>query len=514
MYIYSAESVTLTLVVESSDELIFSVWRVDLLDNIAQRIAKEVVHGPTEKKLHFPDIGRHWPPILHWRIAFKPGHPRTGRVDLRLTQERPDEVLEQLGLVASEPENDLVRGSLVSQWMRTMPMFMMSPLELDKWIAKTVDEAEAIDKVSADASGQIDVKGSTGGVVREWARGPLVPRDAPQPRRKSIRKSLERRTWFGTNRKPVPGLPIDEPFTSERGDVVYHGYCDVFIPESHRIGSLGSAWWKRLFIGDDRVTLRGAKLLAEQTFWRQLVKACRRVPEDERQAVVYIHGYNTSFKEAARRAAQLGADLEIRGAMGFFSWPSGGTKRDYIPDTAAVEASEAQIADFLAGFATQSGSERVHIIAHSMGNRGLLRAISRIVHDASRLSKCRFAQVILAAPDVDTNVFADLARNFEQVAKGATLYVSDKDVLLEASSWLHDYPRAGIRPPVTVVPNIDTIDVGRIDLSLLGHSYFGGVRDVLHDMHRLIHSDALPKKRMGLAEVLEPGGARYWTIRA
>jgi esterase/lipase superfamily enzyme len=149
-----------------------------------------------------------------------------------------------------------------------------------------------------------------------------------------------------------------------------------------------------------------------------------------------------------------------------------------------------------------------------MGNRGLLRAISRIVADASRVSSCRFTHLILAAPDVDTHVFADLARNFEKVAKRATLYISDKDVLLEASSWLHDYPRAGVRPPVTVVPNVDTVDVGRIDLSLLGHSYFGGVRDVLQDMYRLIHSDALPKKRMGLAEVEEPGGARYWTIRA
>jgi len=333
-------------------------------------------------------------------------------------------------------------------------------------------------------------------------------------RASAAKKDLLYRVWFGTNRKPVPGLPIDEPFTSERSDAVHHGYCDVFIPESHKIGSLGSPWWKRLFIGDDRVTLRKTKELAEQTFWRQVAKACRRIAEDERQAVVYIHGYNTSFKEAARRAAQLGADLEIRGAMGFFSWPSQGTKQGYIPDSAAIEASEAHIADFLADFATQSGSDRVHVIAHSMGNRGLLRAISRIVADATRLSACRFTHLILAAPDVDTNVFIDLARNFEKVAKRATLYVSHKDVLLEASSWLHDYPRAGIRPPVTVVPKIDTIDVGRIDLSLLGHSYVGADRDVLHDMHRLIHSDAVPAKRMGLADVVDPGGARYWAIRA
>jgi esterase/lipase superfamily enzyme len=323
------------------------------------------------------------------------------------------------------------------------------------------------------------------------------------------------RVWFGTNRKPMPDLPTKAPFTNERDDIVHHGFCKVFIPECHKIGSLGSPFWKRLLTRkDDRLELRRITELSERQFWKQLAKTCQSIPEKDRQAVVYIHGFNTSFKEAARRAAQLGADLEIQGAMGFFSWPSQGTRQGYIPDTAAVEASEAHIADFLAGFATQSGSDRVHIIAHSMGNRGLLRAIGRIVEDATRLSKCQFTHLVLAAPDVDTHVFADLARHFAKVAKRATLYISHKDVLLDVSSWLHDYPRAGIRPPVTVVPNVDTIDVGRIDLSLLGHSYVGADRNVLHDMHRLLHSDAIPSKRMGLSEVVEPNGARYWTIRA
>jgi esterase/lipase superfamily enzyme len=172
------------------------------------------------------------------------------------------------------------------------------------------------------------------------------------------------------------------------------------------------------------------------------------------------------------------------------------------------------IANFLAGFAAESGSDRVHVIAHSMGNRGLLRAISRIVNDASKLSRCRFTHLVLAAPDVDTKVFQDLAANFAKVAKRATLYVSDKDVLLEASSWLHDYPRAGICPPVTVVPRVDTIDVGKVDLSLLGHGYVGAARVVLTDMYNLLHEDATPEKRMGLMRLVDSEGAEYWTFRA
>ena len=65
--------------------------------------------------------------------------------------------------------------------------------------------------------------------------------------------------------------------------------------------------------------------------------------------------------------------------MAFYSWPSLGTTIGYTADEATIEASEPFIAEFLARFAAESGARHIHIIAHSMGNRGLLRAFHRIV---------------------------------------------------------------------------------------------------------------------------------------
>ena len=42
---------------------------------------------------------------------------------------------------------------------------------------------------------------------------------------------------------------------------------------------------------------------------------------EEPHALLYLHGYNTSFEEAAIRAAQIGFDLKVPGATAFFSWP-------------------------------------------------------------------------------------------------------------------------------------------------------------------------------------------------
>jgi esterase/lipase superfamily enzyme len=150
-----------------------------------------------------------------------------------------------------------------------------------------------------------------------------------------------------------------------------------------------------------------------------------------------------------------------------------------------------------------------------MGNRGLLRAMQRIVArvEAKSLS-VRFGQVILAAPDVDRELFGDLHSALLGVGARTTLYVSQKDLAVELSSWIHDFDRVGFAPPVTVVDGIDTVNVTGIDLSLLGHGYVAEAREVLTDMKQLVEYSAPPEKRAGLMVEQTPQGKRYWQIRS
>jgi esterase/lipase superfamily enzyme/uncharacterized protein YjbI with pentapeptide repeats len=318
------------------------------------------------------------------------------------------------------------------------------------------------------------------------------------------------RLWFGTNRRPrVPGDPYGG-YTEERDSTVHHGTSYVHIPKSHRIGSLGSPFWIRWFRGfDDRVTLKSIAELVPDDFWELLREAVSAEPGD---GVVFLHGYNVSFEAAALRAGQLAADLDVAGPMAFFSWPSKASVVGYLADGASIEASEEAITGFLTDFATRAGVRRVHVIAHSMGNRGLLRAVQRIVATAGERSEVRFGQIILAAPDVDAETFRRLATAYARIAERTTLYVSDCDEALRASGMLHDYPRAGFAPPVTIVEGIDTIYVGGVDLSFLGHGYVGSVRTVLNDMFAMLTHGHPPEQRMGLASQSE-GGGRFWIMR-
>jgi esterase/lipase superfamily enzyme len=154
----------------------------------------------------------------------------------------------------------------------------------------------------------------------------------------------------------------------------------------------------------------------------------------------------------------------------------------------------------------------VHIIAHSMGNRGVLRAVNRIAATAQQRTGKPFGQIILAAADVDADVFRQLAKAYGEVSSRTTLYVSKRDPAVEASRWLHDFARAGLMPPTLVLPGIDTINVTDVDLTMLGHGYVADARAVLTDMHALITRGAPPDQRFGLGPTATDTSERFWLV--
>jgi esterase/lipase superfamily enzyme len=320
--------------------------------------------------------------------------------------------------------------------------------------------------------------------------------------------------WFGTNRKPNNPQDLAKGFSGERDNKMHYGTCQVTVPKSHEIGSVGSPWWK-FVLTDDRLKLdrESLKLFEETSFLAAIQKALQD-PElelDERSALVFIHGFNVSFEDAALRAAQIGVDLKQKGLMAFYSWPSKGKLLGYSADEDTIGASEQYITEFLLNLVQKSGVNKVHIIAHSMGNRGLLRAMQRISANVQTEAGIKFGQIFLAAPDVDPDLFQELAKAYQQLSERTTLYVSAKDKALATSGILHDYPRVGFFPPITVVDGIDTVEVSDIDLTFLGHGYFAEADDLLQDIYNLLRYNASPDNRFGL-QAVEVGMQKYWRI--
>jgi esterase/lipase superfamily enzyme len=318
--------------------------------------------------------------------------------------------------------------------------------------------------------------------------------------------------WFGTNRKAIPACG----FGGQRHDRITRGRVEVFVPQAHRFGEIGSGFWKRLLrfdLRNDRLRLQHVETQEREAFFRDICSTMQDASDsgEEPHALFFLHGFNVSFEDAAIRAAQIGYDLKVTGATAFFSWPSRGSVKAYPVDEASIEASEAAITDFLVDFTANCGAKKVHVMAHSMGNRGLLRALQRIASDVATRGKVKLGQILLAAPDVDRDLFLDLAYLYAAHAERTTLYTSDGDLPVHVSARLHDAPRAGYFVPYTVASGVDTVAVPDFDIDLLGHSYFAQAEALLHDIYDLVRYNEAPERRQRLESVLADG-ATIWKV--
>jgi len=230
---------------------------------------------------------------------------------------------------------------------------------------------------------------------------------------------------------------------------------------------------------------------------------------------VFIHGYNVSFDKAARRTAQLAYDLEFDGTPILYSWPSQDQIAGYFADEASVGVSARKLRHFLEDLVEKSGASRIHLIAHSMGNRALVEALEQLVlrRDPS-LPSAVFDQVILAAPDIDIDLFKATSPEIQKAARRVTLHASSNDQALEYSATVHGgIPRAGSivddGKEVVVLSGLDTIDMSAIDTTSLGHSYYGDDAAAMTDMVLLMWRGASPSKRCGMY-VKPKDDLRYW----
>ena len=232
-----------------------------------------------------------------------------------------------------------------------------------------------------------------------------------------------------------------------------------------------------------------------------------------REALVFIHGYNTPFDEALRRTAQLSFDLRFTGATILYSWPSEGETFKYTVDEANIEWTAPHFEAFLRMVLNRISAERVHIVAHSMGNRALARALVGLDRDPPPESAAKLHQVVFAAPDVDADVFRRSALQFHDQADRITLYASSNDQALKASKSVHGYPRAGESgADIVVVEGIDTIDASLVETDFLGHSYFGDRESVISDLLNLIRESRPPSERPWLSP-RQHAAARYWLFQ-
>jgi esterase/lipase superfamily enzyme len=320
------------------------------------------------------------------------------------------------------------------------------------------------------------------------------------------------KVYYATDRLRTSASEPARIYGGDRGELAL-GFCTVSIPRDHRMGEVEAPSIWRLEWSEDpdqHVVLLSVTEQDKQSFYDDVA---RRVGSSAgKSAFVFVHGYNVTFADAARRTAQMAYDLGFDGAPVFYSWPSQASYAAYHVDETNAEWSQIDFKNFLKDFAQQSGAENIFLIAHSMGSRVLTNGLKELLQE-NPIIRAQLKEIILAAPDIDADTFKrDLAPRILPPVRSTTLYASSKDYALTASKHFAGYRRAGdTAGGVTVVEGLDTIDASNIRTDFVGHSYYGDSESVLGDLRTLILNRKRAEERSGLTPV-ESSAGRYWAF--
>lgn len=341
-----------------------------------------------------------------------------------------------------------------------------------------------------------------------------MARATPTPRIDNTSLSTLIPVFFATDRRL--SLSSDAhlcTFLDGRGEgVLTFGVAEVSIPPGHEIGKVERpSIWKFQFLENlERHVVITECEATDFGIWKS--RASDRLHRTEtKSALVFIHGFNVAFDDAIRRAAQIGYDLQFDGLISAYSWGSEGETVRYMADEDNVKLTIPLLIEFLAKLRNEVGVSTIHVIAHSMGNRALVGALEKMPCPSQGTTYVE--QAVLAAPDIDAELFKQAVADLKGKAKRFTLYGSSADDALRLSKSLRSgYPRAGDGgQDIVVVDGVDTIDATNVgtDLFGIGHSYFASKRTVLSDLHYVIRIPLPPSDRAGLVEATKDK-TKYW----
>lgn len=250
--------------------------------------------------------------------------------------------------------------------------------------------------------------------------------------------------------------------------------------------------------------------------------ATRLAAAEQRDLLIFVHGYNVSFNESVCRIAQMAEDMPFSGVVLAYDWKSQSNEIGYFQDKWTTGTTHAAFAGVLAELRERLDPDvRIHVLAHSMGNRYTLNALQLLgnyepyigmpVNDDDAFFKPQFAgwrrwhprgsdpkpiaNLIFAAPDVSPEAFQEALGTVSRLCDHMTLYCNEADFALEFSRYINGQGKHGFR----VGDSRSEIGVSSVDIIRLqevsptdpfGHSYYGSHPGLLSDLSLLLEQKA------------------------
>ncbi len=224
-------------------------------------------------------------------------------------------------------------------------------------------------------------------------------------------------------------------FNGDRASALDYAELTVSIPPNHKQNEIE---WASTPPGDPNVNfvVRDEKYLdGDKAFLQALNAQLALRPPGSRNVFLFVHGFNTMFAEAVYRGAQLAHDSQARGVPVLFTWASRGQATAYVYDLNSATAARDGLEHTLR-LLLRSNAEKVNVLAHSMGNWVTVEAFRQIRLSGDLPPASRIGTIVLAAPDIDIDVFKSQLRRFGKPQKPFYVVLSQDDRALFLSKTI------------------------------------------------------------------------------
>jgi len=258
------------------------------------------------------------------------------------------------------------------------------------------------------------------------------------------------------------------------------GICRVNVPRNHSTGDLTLTKEQRES-SHDFFKILGQKEMNLNLLVEYLKKS-------KRSPLIFIHGFNVKHEQAVVRASQIAYDLKYQGPVVLFSWPAGAgdsffedklLKKTYDSNFRNAQVSASTFKIFISKLIEAKVTP--NILVHSMGHQVVLPALFDLGKDRS---EAPLGEVILNAPDFESDLFVRNIDVLKNISRRVTLYCSYNDKAMLASETVNSNKRLGA---CSYMEGIDTINVSLLDNTTfgLGHGYYAS-RPILTDVFQVL----------------------------
>lgn len=264
----------------------------------------------------------------------------------------------------------------------------------------------------------------------------------------------------------------DGQFGRDRGDGLSFGRFDVSVPPKRRVGEVSLPGWRtnprRHF-----AMLNSEVFNGEAMFRSQIAAQLVGRRKGARNAVVFVHGYNTSYEDGLYRFAQFYTDLGLEDVPVHYSWPSGQNLLRYGYDRDSMLFARDGFEDMLRDI-VDAGAERILIVGHSMGSMLIMETLREIAIARDERVRGKIGGVILVSPDIDLDVFRGQVARIGELPQPFVIFSSKRDRVLSfaANEIYGDKPRLGNLEMEGELSDLDVtvVDVSDYSTGILNHA--------------------------------------------